>query len=154
MYEKMIVHFGVRTTEPMIVTYKVLEPDEDVSSAVSELLSKITELYHQHHTSYDHSMIVYYDPPDTPGCRKEVLVPLPWEIEGVDTKTFPSIRAAFLVYEGAGTPVEAYHKRLEELIEHDGLERDEEIHSIEIMYVPEDLDYTDYTIEIMFPVKR
>jgi len=142
----MIVHFGVRTTEPMIVAYKVLEPDEDVSSAVSELLSKITELHHQHHTSYDHSMIVYYDPPDTPGGRKEVLVPLPWEIKGVDSKTFPSI--------GAGTPVEAYHKRLEELIEHDGLERDEEIHSIEIMYVPEDLDYTDYTIEIMFPVKR
>ena len=101
----MIVHFGVRTTEPMKVAYKVLEPDEDVSSAVSELLSKITELHHQHHTSYDHSMIVYYDPPDTPGGRKEVLVPLPWEIEGVDFKTFPSIRAAFLVYEGAGTPV-------------------------------------------------
>jgi hypothetical protein len=150
----MIVHFGVRTTEPIRVAYKVLEPDEDVSKAVSELLSRMTEMYYQHHSTYDHSMIVYYDPPGTPGGRREVMVPLPWEIEGVESKTFPSIRAAFLVYEGAGTPVEVYHKRLEELIDHDGLVRDEEIHSVEIMYVPEDLDYTDYTIEIMFPVKR
>ena len=154
MEDEMIVHFGVRTTQPIKVAYKELGPDEDVSTAVSELLSKMTEMYHQHHTTYDHSMIVYYDPPDTPGGRKEVLVPLPWDIEGVESKTFPSVRAAFLVYEGAGASTEVYHQRLKELIEHEGLQRDEEIHSIEIMYVPEDLDYTDYTIEIMFPVKR
>jgi len=150
----MVVHFGIRTTEPIKVAYKVLEPDEDIPNAVSEFLSKMTEMYHQHHTTCDHSMIVYYDPPDTPGGHKEILVPLPLEIEGLDSKIFPSIRAAFLGYVGADTPVEVYYNLLEDFIEHVGLKRDEEIHNIEIKYVPEDLDLTNNTIEILFPVKR
>jgi hypothetical protein len=40
-----------------------------------------------------------------------------------------------------------------EYMEQANLEPTGDIHSIEIMYVPEDLDYADYTMEIMVPVK-
>ena len=149
----MILHMGTRTTEPVRVSYKTLEPDESEASAVSELLAEIQSQLGYQTLRYDHSMLVYYDPPETPNRRRELLIPLSGDVEGIDTKVFPGIRTAFLVFDGAEISVDVYYQRLMDYMEQAKLEPTGDIYSIEIMYVPEDLDYADYTMEIMVPVK-
>jgi len=76
---------------------------------------------------------------------------VPQHVAGVETKVFPSVRAAFLVFTGTGITMEEYYKNLWDYIEEAGLEPSGDIYSVEIMYVPEDLDNADYTMEIMIP---
>lgn len=149
----MILNGGVRTTEAVRVTYRQLSPDEDEAKAITELLSRLTSLYSSYTMIYDHSIVINYDSPEVPKRRREIMIPIPHDIEGIETKIFPSLRAAFLVFAGAGTSFEMYYKDLRDYIEETGLEPSDEIYSIEIMYVPEDVDNVDYTMEIMIPLK-
>ena len=149
----MILHGGVRTTEPIRVAYRNLAPGENEAVAITELLGRLTRLPGFLYDMYDHSMVVYYDPPDAPDPRREVLVPVPQSFEGVETKVFPSLRAAFLVFKGVGISMDDYYRDLWKYIEEAGLKPSGDIYSIEVMYVPEDLDNADYTMEIMIPVK-
>ena len=149
----MIMHFGIRTTYPTEVIYKTLEPGEDETTAIQELLAQISNDDKYALPRYDHSIIVYYDDPTKPDAKREVRIPLDRKVYHVPTKTQPSIKAAFLVYRGTDATHEQYYQRLYEYVENEKLQRHPEIHSIEIMYVPEDLDFVDYTIEIMLPLK-
>ncbi len=149
----MIINGGVRTTKPMRVAHRPLSPEEDEAKAIMELLSELTSLSGSYSIVYDHSIVVNYNQPGDPERKREVMIPVPHEIKGVETKIFPSLRAAFLVFKGAETSVEKYYNDLWEYIEEAGLEPSDEIYSIEIMYVPEDVDNVDYTMEIMIPLK-
>jgi len=150
----MIIHSGVRTTEPIEVIYKKLQPDEDENQTIQELLSKISEDTEYTLPRYDHSTLVYYDPPTDPNARRELIIPIYKKYKKIETKIFPSIRGAFVVYRGTDSPHEKYYKLLEDYIEQQKLARNNEIYSLETIYVPEDLDFVDYTIEIMLPLKK
>ena len=149
----MILHMGVRTTDPVKVACKPLEPDEDETTAIAQLLGKLTVYQFFDPRIYDHSMIVYYDPPSSPSPRRELLIPVPGEVDGVETRIFPSIRSAFIVFKGTEKTIEEYYELLQANIEEAGLVPRDDIHSIEIMYVPDDLDNADYTLEIMIPLE-
>ena len=149
----MILHMGVRTTDPVKVAYKSLEPEEDETSAIAELLSKLTVYQSFDPRIYDHSMVVYYDPPGSPDLRRELLIPVPEEVDGVKTRIFPSVRSAFIVFKGTEKTIEEYYELLQVNMDETGLVPRDDIHSIEIMYVPDDLDNADYTLEIMIPLK-
>ena len=149
----MILHGGVRTTEPIRVAYKPLEPGENEAVAITELLGELTRLPGFQYEMYDHSMVVTYDHHGSPDPRREILIPVPQNVSGVETKVFPSVRAAFLVFAGTGITMEEYYKNLWDYIKEAGLEPSGDIYSVEIMYVPEDLDNADYTMEIMIPLK-
>lgn len=136
----MILHMGTRTTEPVKVYYKTLEPEESEASAVTELLAEIQSRQGYQNLRYDHSMLVYYDPPVTPNRRRELLIPLSGDVQEVKTKVFPAMRMAFLVFDGAETSVDIYYQRLKDYMEQAELEPTGDIYSIEIMYIPEDLD--------------
>lgn len=149
----MILHFGVRTTEPDLVAYRSLAPGENEGKAITEMLRALSVHEDYLNPRYDHSIVVYYDPPGAENRRREVLIPVPEGVEDVETKVLPSMRAVFLVFCGAESPMEVYYQRLQEYIDGEGLEASDEIYSIEIMYVPEDVDNVDYTIEVMRPLK-
>jgi hypothetical protein len=80
------------------------------------------------------------------------MIPIYSPVVGVETKTFPSVKGVFLVYKDTDTSQEEYFKLLRKHIEEGDLEASGEMHSIEIMYVPEDLDAQDFTIELMIPL--
>jgi hypothetical protein len=143
---------GIRTTDPVDVAYRKLEPGEEEATAVSQLLGVLLGQYPYDVDKYDHSMVVHYDPPGATNARRELLIPIYGPVVGVKTKTFPSVKGAFLVYKDTDTSQEEYYKLLRKQIEEGSLEASEEIHSIEIMYVPEDLDAQDFTIELMIPL--
>jgi len=150
----MIVHSGVRTTEPIEVMFKELKPGEDENKAIQELLGQISGDTEYSLPRYDHSILVYYESPINPHARREIMIPISKKYKDIKTKIHPSIRAAFVVYRGTDSPHETYYKLLEDYIEKQNLEKYKDIYSIEIIYVPEDLDFVDYTIEIMLPVKK
>jgi hypothetical protein len=80
------------------------------------------------------------------------MIPIYGPVTGLETKTFPSVRGAFLVFKDTDTSQEEYYEILRKYIEESGLKSSLEIHSIEIMYVPEDLDAQHFTIELMIPL--
>ena len=148
----MILHMGIRTTDPIDVAYRELEPGEAEAPAISQLLGVLIGQNPYDVDKYDHSMVVHYDPPDATDARRVLMIPIYGPVVGLETKTFPSVRGAFLVYKGTDTSQEEYYEVLRKYIEEGGLEASDEIHSIEIMYVPEDLDSQDFTIELMIPL--
>jgi len=143
---------GIRTTDPVMVAYRELESEEEEATAVSHLLGILLGQYPYDVDKYDHSMVVHYDPPNAAKPRRELMIPIYGPVVGVETKTFPSVRGAFLVYKDTDTSQEEYYELLQKQIEEGGHEASGEIHSIEIMYVPEDLDSQDFTIELMIPL--
>jgi len=148
----MILHMGVRTTEPVRVAYKALSPDEDEAPAVAELLGVLIRQNPYQYGVYDHSIVVHYDPPGTPNGLRELMIPVSRPVAGVKTKEFPSMRGVFLVFKGTDKTMEEYYDYLREYIEQSGLVASDEVHSVEIMYVPESVDEQDYTMEIMIPL--
>lgn len=143
---------GIRTTDPIEVAYREIEPGEAEASAISQLLGVLIGQYPYNVDKYDHSMVVHYDPQDAKDARRELMIPIYGPVVGLETKTFPSVRGAFLVYKGTDTSQEEYFVVLRKYIEEGDLKASDEIHSIEIMYVPEDLDSQDFTIELMIPL--
>lgn len=148
----MILHMGIRTTEPVRVAYKTLSFDEDEAPAVAELLGVLIRQNPYQHDVYDHSMVVHYDPPGTPNRRRELMIPVSKPVVGINTKEFPSIRGVFLVFKGTDKTMEEYYNYLREYIEQSNLVASDAVHSLEIMYVPESVDDQDYTMEIMIPL--
>ncbi|MBQ04228.1 hypothetical protein CL673_05910 [Candidatus Bathyarchaeota archaeon] len=148
----MILHLGIRTTDPIKVAYKVLRPWESEGPAISQLLSLLIGQHSIDVDKYIHSMVVQYDPTKDTNTRRELMVPINGSVVGLETKVFPSIRGAFLVYKDTDTSQEECYKILRKYIENQGHETSNEFHSIEIMYIPEDLDAQDFTIEIIIPL--
>ena len=148
----MILHMGIRTTDPIEVAYRELRREETEASAISQLLGVLIRQNPFDVDKYDHSMVVLYDPPIAADARRELMIPIYSPVVGLETKTFPSVRGAFLVYKGTDKSQEEYYEILRNHIKERGLKVSDEIHSIEIMYVPEDLDSQDFTIEIMIPL--
>ncbi len=145
---------GIRTTDPVEVVYRELKSDEEEASIISELLGKLINLNPLYMDKYDHSIVVHYDPPSSSNSRRELMIPVYGTLKGFNTKTFPSIRSAFLVFKDTDKTQEEYYDLLWRYIREEGLEPSKEIHSIEIMYVPEDLDAQDFTIELMIPLMK
>jgi len=143
---------GIRTTDAIDVAYRMLEPGEAEAPAISQLLGILIGQNPYDVDKYDHSMVVHYDPPDTKDARRELMIPINGQVVGLETKTFPSVRGAFLVYKGTDTSQEEYYAVLRKYIDEGDLKASDEIHNIEIMYVPEDLDAQDFTIELMIPL--
>lgn len=148
----MILHYGVRTTEPDLMVYKPLEPDENEATVIAGLLREIRAPRDVRNPRFDHSIVTYYDPPDVEDRRREVLIPVAREVEGLLTRTLPSMKVAFLVFKGAEYPVELYYQRLQEYIDAENLHVSDDVYSYEVMYVPDDADHVDYTLELMRPL--
>jgi effector-binding domain-containing protein len=149
----MILHMGVRTTDPVKVAYRPLAPGEDEAKAIAEMLGEIASCDYYSTQMSDHSIVFNFDKPGDANRRRELMIPVSDEFEGIETKVLPSIRAAFVVFKGTDTTIEEYYEMLKNYIRRSGLEPAEGVHDIEIMYVPEDLDNVDYSIEIMIPLK-
>jgi effector-binding domain-containing protein len=148
----MILHMGVRTTSPIRVAHRDLRSGESESAAIHDLLCAINREYELDGETYDHSMVVHYDDHRGASERREVVIPVRTEVDGVDTRTFPSMRVAFLVFKGTDATVEERYMQLMNYIKRSGLEPEGSIRSIEVMYVPESVDEQDYTMEIMVPL--
>ncbi len=131
----MIDKIGVKTTIRELVAYRELKPGEN---EVAECAMLNSDLYRKGAKPRDPAMVLYYDPKGEPGCRREVLIPVDREVEGVDTKMMPEIRVAFLVFIGTANPVEYYYEKLYEYIEEQGLKPSPEMCSIEAVYQPDE----------------
>jgi len=157
----MIDKIGVKTTIRELVAYMKLRPGE---SEVVECAKLNKVLYERGARPRDPTMVLFYDPKDEPECRREVLIPVEMEVEGVDTKMMPEMKVAFLVFIGAGMPVEHYYEELYRFIEERGLRPGSELCSIEAVYQPAeyglsygsfiDEDSSEHWLtEIMIPVE-
>ena len=157
----MIDKIGVKTTIRELVAYKTLEPEENEMVECAKLNRT---LYEKGVRPRDPTMVLFYDPKDEAGCRREVLIPVDKEVEGIDTKIMPEIKVAFLVFIGAGKPVEHYYGELYRYIEERGLRPSTEMCSIEAVYQPAEygLSYGSlidedtpehWSTEIMIPVQ-
>jgi len=157
----MILHIGVKTTHPELVAYRVLEPRESDTAALAELNA---ELRSRGAKPKEPTMIVFYDPKDDPDCKREVMIPVEKEVEGMPTKTLPQVRAGFIVYADTTRPIEHYYGVLERHLEERGLEPGGEICSIEAIFPPNEYsfavgDFVDedapehWKTEIIIPVE-
>ena len=131
----MIDKMGVKMTIRELVAYRELNLGEN---EVTECAKLNSELYRKGARPKDPTMVLFYDSKDEPGCRREVLIPVDREVEGVDTKTMPEIKVAFLVFIGTANPVEYYYERLYTYIEEQGLKPGTQMCSIEAVYQPDE----------------
>jgi len=134
------------------MVYRPLEPDENEATVIAGILGEIRAPRDVRNPRFDHSVVAYYDPPDVEGRRREVLIPVAGEVEELPTRTLPSMKVAFLVFKGAEYAVELYYQRLQEYIDAENLQVSADVYSYEVMYVPDDADHIDYTLEIMRPL--
>lgn len=148
----MIIHMGVRTTESVRVAYRALSLDEAEAPAIAELMGCLTRQNPHRYDAFDHSMVIYHDPPGTPDRRREILIPVDGPVSDVETRVLPSMRVAFVVFKGTDWPIERYYEFLQGAMERGGNLASDEFYSMEIMYVPESVDEQDYTMEIMIPL--
>ncbi len=114
----MIVKIGVKTLAEQLVAYHALKPGEGEAEAFAKLNA---EAHEKGVRVSDPTMIIYYDPRDAKGCRREVLVPVDREATGLKTKKLPPLRAGFIVYSGAAKPVEYYYEELKKHLDSRGL---------------------------------
>ncbi|OGD52738.1 hypothetical protein A3K81_05370 [Candidatus Bathyarchaeota archaeon RBG_13_60_20] len=157
----MIDKIGVKTTIREMVAYRALKSGE---SEVVELARLNKELYEKGARPRDPTMVLFYDPKEEPECRREVLIPVDREVEGVATKMMPELKVAFLVFIGTSRPVESYYEELYRYIEERGLRPASGMCSIEAVYQPAEygLSYGSlidedapehWSTEIMIPVE-
>ena len=158
----MIDKIGVKTTIKELVAYKELKPGEDEVAECAKLNSK---LYKKGARPKDPTMILFYNNKDDPGSRREVLIPINRQVEGLDTKMMPEIKVAFIVFIGTANPVEYYYEKLQEHIEKQGLKPRTDMFSIEAVYQPDEygLSYGSFIdedtpehwkTEIMIPIEE
>lgn len=157
----MINKIGIKTTTPELVAYKVLKPEENEiveSARLSRLLHKKDARPSEPH------MIIYYDPKDSEGCRREVRIPIQREIPEIDFKITESTKVAFLLFVGTDKPVEYYYDELNKYIKINRMKPSTQFCSIEALFQPEEygLSYGDFIdedaaenwmTEIMIPVE-
>jgi effector-binding domain-containing protein len=158
----MIEKIGLKTTVKELVAYKRIEPNESEVLECAKLSGKLHKLGVR---TGDPNMVLYYDPKDDPGCRREVLIPIDKEIDGIDTKMMQEMRVAFLVFIGANKPVEYYYEELYKFIYAEGLKPASSLCSVEAIYQPDEFnlsvgsfieeDTPEYwRTEIMIPVEE
>ena len=157
----MIDKIGVKTTIDELVAYKVLPPGAD---DVIEGAKFSGEVYKAGATPHDPTMVLYYDPRDTPGCRKEIMIPIDSAVSGLETKQMPVLRVAFIVFSGTHNPIEFYYEKLNEYIEVNGLKVTSGLCTIEATFQPDEFNLSygsfidednpeTWKTEIMVPVE-
>ena len=158
----MIVKIGVKTLSGQLVAYRELEPGENEAEAFAKLNA---EAHEKGAKASDPTMIIYYDPKDAQGCRREVLVPIDREVHGLKTKKLPDIKAGFIVYSGANYTTEHYYEELRKHLTERGLKpSSHHFCSMEAVYQPDtfglstgsfiDEDAQEvWTTEILVPVE-
>jgi len=160
MRPSVILHIGVKTLDPQLVAYKALKPGDSDTEAFAELNA---ELHTKGAKPTDPTMIIYYDPKEAPGCRREVMIGVDRAVEGVSTKKLPKIKAAFIVYAGTKN-IGHYYEELTRYMESRGLKPAGGFCSIEAIYPPDQygLSYGSFidedaqetwTTEILIPVE-
>lgn len=156
----MIDKIGLKTTVKELVAYKVLAPGAD---DIMETARFNGQVHKAGGRPRDPTMVLYYDPKDADGCRKEVMIPIDVDAEGLDTKHMPEIKVAFLLYNGSQHPIEYYYGKLNEYIEEQGLKPASDVCSIEAVYQPDEFNLSygsfidednpeTWKTEIMIPV--
>jgi effector-binding domain-containing protein len=158
----MIVKIGVKTLTNQLVAYHELKPGESEAEAFAKLNA---EAHMKGAKVSDPTMIIYYDPRDTHDCRREVLVPVDKDAQGLKTKKLPELRAGFIVYSGASHPAEHYYEELRKHLEQRGLKpASHHFCSMEAIYQPDtfglstgsfiDEDAQEvWTTEILIPIE-
>ena len=158
----MIVKIGIKTLNNQFVAYRELKPGESEAEAFAKLNA---EAHEKGARVNDPTMIIYYDPKNTKDCRREVLVPVDKDFQGLKTKKLPEIRAGFIVYSGASHPVEHYYGELLKHLEERGLKpATKNFCSMEAVYQPDtfglstgsfiDEDAQEvWTTEILVPIE-
>jgi len=160
MRPSVILHIGVKTLDPQLVAYKALKPGDSDTEAFAELNA---ELHAKGAKPTDPTMIIYYDPKEAPGCRREVMIGVDRAVEGVPTKKLPKIKAAFIVYADTKN-IGHYYEELTKYMESRGLKQVDGFCSIEAIYQPDQygLSYGSFidedaqetwTTEIRIPVE-
>jgi len=158
----MIDKIGIKTTLRDLVAYKVLDPGEN---EVAECAKFSGELHKLGAKPGDPNMVLFYDPKDDPGCRREIMIPIEKEIEGIDTKKMPEMKVAFIVFIGTDQPVEYYYEKLYEFIEQQRLKPSTQMCSIEAVFQPDEFNLSygsfidednpeHWRTEIMIPVEE
>ena len=109
----MIDKIGIKTTVPELVAYKELPPGAD---DIIECAKFSGEVHKAGARPHDPTMVFYYGSKDDPGCKKEIMIPIDAEVEGLDTKMMPEIKVGFIVFSGTHNPVEYYYEKLSEHI--------------------------------------
>ena len=157
----MIDKIGVKTTVKELVAFKVLPAGAD---DVIEGARFSGEVYKAGATPHDPTMVLYYDPKDTPDCRKEIMIPIDSADNGLETKQMPELRVAFIVFSGTHNPIEFYYDKLNEYIEKNGLKLSSALCSLEATYQPDEFNLSygsfidednpeTWKTEIMVPVE-
>ena len=113
----MIDKIGIKTTIPDLVAYRELAPGAD---DIIECAKFSGEVHKAGARTKDPTMVFYYGSKDDPSCKKEVMIPIEKEVEGLDTKMMPKIKVGFIVYSGTYNPEEHYMEKLMEYIEAQG----------------------------------
>jgi effector-binding domain-containing protein len=158
----MIDKIGLKTTLKELVAYKVLKPGENEAVECARLSGELHRLGAQ---PRDPNIVLYYDSKDDPGCRREVLIPIDREVDGVETKMTPEMKVAFLVFIGTDKSVEYYYEELYGYIESLGLKPASEMCSLEAVYQPDEFNLSygsfidednpeHWRTEIMIPVEE
>jgi effector-binding domain-containing protein len=133
----MIDKIGLKTTMRELVAYKTLKPGEN---EVVECARLSGELHRLGARARDPNIVLYYDEKDEPSCRREVLIPIDKEVEGVESKMMPEMKVAFLVFTGTDKPVEYYYDELYKYIESHGLKPATDMCSMEAVYQPDEFN--------------
>jgi effector-binding domain-containing protein len=156
----MIDKIGIKTTMKELVAYKTLKPGEN---EVVECAKLSGELHRLGANPRDPNMVLFYDPKEATDCRREVLIPIEREVEGVETKVMPEMKVAFLVFISTDKPMEYYYEELYKYIESQGLKPDGGMCSLEAVYQPDEFNLSygsfidednpeHWRTEIMIPV--
>jgi len=158
----MIDKIGLKTTIKELVAYKKIEPG---INEVSESAKFSGELFKLGARTGDPNMVLFYDPKDDPGCRREVLIPIEKEVEGVETKMMPVMKVAFLVFTGTDQSIEYYYEELYKYIAAEGLKPASSLCSVEAVFQPDEFNLSygsfidednaeQWRTEIMVPVEE
>ncbi len=157
----MIDKIGVKTTVKELVAFKVLPPGADDVIEGAKFNGQVHKAGGRPH---DPTMVLYYDPKDAEGCRKEIMIPIEAAVEGIETKPMPELRVAFIVFSGTYNTVEHYYEKLYEYIEQQGLKAANMMCAIEATYQPEEFNLSygsfidednpeTWKTEIMIPIE-
>ena len=158
----MIDKIGLKTTIPELVAYKTLEPGQNEVVECAKLSGQLHQLDAR---PRDPNMVLFYDPKGEPGCRREVMIPIAREVEGIETKMMPEIKVAFLVFIGTTHPIEHYYEELYKYIESVGMKPASHMCSLEAVYQPDEFNLSygslidednaeSWRTEIMIPVEE
>jgi effector-binding domain-containing protein len=134
----MIDKIGIKTTIPELVAYKEIPPG---ANDIVESAKFSGELHKAGARPRDPTMVFFYGSKDDPGCKKEVMIPIDKEVEGLNTKQLPKIKVGFIVFSGTYNPVEYYYEKLEEHINEQGYSSSNTC-TIEATFQPDEFNLT------------